>query len=93
MKLMNEAIDKVRREEQSHNILLKRTRYLWLKNPENLTIRQNETFGSLKDLRLKTLRAYKINWSFAISGIKIHIRQKAISNDGVSGQHTADSRL
>ena len=36
MKLMNEAIDKVRREEQSHNILLKKTRYLWLKNPENL---------------------------------------------------------
>ena len=55
MKLMNEAIDKVRREEQSHNVLLKKTRYLWLKNPENLTIKQNETFGSLKDIRLKTL--------------------------------------
>ena len=60
MKLMNEAIDKVRREEQSHNVLLKSTRYLWLKNPENLTIKQNETFGSLRDLRLKTLRAYNI---------------------------------
>ena len=60
MKLMNDAIDKVRREEQSHNVLLKRTRYVWLKNPENLTIKQNETFGSLKDLRLKTLRAYNI---------------------------------
>ena len=60
MKLMNEAIDKVRREEQSHNVLLKKTRYLWLKNPENLTIRQNETFGSLKNLRLKTLKAYSI---------------------------------
>ena len=60
MKLMNEAIDKVRREEQSDNILLKKTRYLWLKNPENLTIKQNETFGPLKDLRLKTVRAYNI---------------------------------
>ena len=60
MKLMNEAIDKVRREEQSHNVLLKKTRYLWLKNPENLTIKQNETFGSLKNLRLKTLKAYSI---------------------------------
>ncbi len=60
MKLMNEAIDKVRREEQSHNVLLKKTRYVWLKNPENLTIKQNETFGSLKDLRLKTMRAYNI---------------------------------
>ena len=39
MKLMNEAIDKVRREEQSHNIPLNRTICLWLKNPENLTIK------------------------------------------------------
>ena len=39
MKLMNEAVDKVRREEQSHNALLKKTRYVWLKNPENLTIK------------------------------------------------------
>lgn len=60
MKLMNEAIDKVRREEQSHNALLKKTRYVWLKNPENLTISQNERFRSLKDLRLKTLKAYSI---------------------------------
>lgn len=60
MKQMNEAIDKVRREEQSHNALLKKTRYVWLKNPENLTISQNERFRSLKDLRLKTLKAYGI---------------------------------
>jgi len=60
MKLINEAIDKVRREEQSHNALLKKTRYVWLKNPENLTISQNERFRSLKDLRLKTLKAYNI---------------------------------
>lgn len=60
MKLMNEAIDKVRREEQSHNSMLKKTRYVWLKNPENLTIKQNETFISLRDLRLKTLKAYNI---------------------------------
>ena len=56
----NEAIDKVRREEQSHNVLLKKTRYLWLKNPESLTIKQNETLGSPKNLRLKTLKAYSI---------------------------------
>jgi len=60
MKLMNEAVDKVRREEQSHNALLKRTRYVWLKNPENLTINQNEILGPLRDLRLKTIRAYNI---------------------------------
>ena len=59
-KLMNEAVDKVRREEQSHNALLKKTRYVWLKNPENLTIKQKEALRPLKDLRLKTLRAYNI---------------------------------
>ena len=70
MKLMNEAIDEVRREEQSHNSLLKKTRYIWLKNPENLSIKQNEIFRSLKDQRLKTLRAYGIKlalrdfWNF-----------------------------
>ena len=63
MKIMNEAVDKVRRAEQSHNALLKKTRYIWLKNPENLTTKQNEKFRSLKDLRLKTLRAYGIKLS------------------------------
>lgn len=60
MKLMNATVDRVRREEQSHNSLPKKTRYVWLKNPENLTIRQNETLNPLKDLRLKTLMAYNI---------------------------------
>jgi len=57
----HQSIDKVRREEQSHNVLLKKTRYVWLKNPENLTIKQNETFGSLKDLRLKTMMVFFIS--------------------------------
>ena len=70
MKLMNEAVDKVRREEQSHNALLKRTRYIWLKNPENLTANQNKMLTPLKSIRLKTMRAYNIKlalrdfWSY-----------------------------
>jgi transposase len=70
MKLMNEAVDKVRREEQSHNVLLKRTRYIWLKNPENLTAKQNKMLTPLKSIRLKTMRAYNIKlalrdfWSY-----------------------------
>jgi len=60
MKFMNEAVDKVRREEQSHNALLKRTRYIWLKNPENLTTNQNEMLKPLKRIRLKTMNAYNI---------------------------------
>ncbi len=70
MKMMNEAVDKVRRQEQSNNELLKKTRYVWLKNPENLTANQKQMLMSLKDLRLKTMRAYNIKlalrdfWSY-----------------------------
>jgi len=63
MKLMNEAVDQVRREEQAHNANLKRTRYIWLKNPENLTSKQVKELGSLKDMHLKTSRAYDIKLS------------------------------
>jgi transposase len=60
MKLMNEAVDKVRRQEQAHNASLKKTRYIWLKNPENLTEKQKKELGSLKDMNLKTSKAYEI---------------------------------
>ncbi len=71
MKLMNEAVDQVRREEQSNNFILKKTRYIWLKNPENLTHKQKATLRPLKDLRLKTMKAYSIKlalrdfWSYS----------------------------
>ena len=63
MKLMNQAVDQVRREEQSQNSNLKRTRYIWLKNPEKLTKKQRIELGSLRDMRLKTMRAYNIKLS------------------------------
>lgn len=63
MKLMNEAVDQVRRDEQAHNANLKRTRYIWLKNPENLTSRQVKELGSLKDMHLKTSRAHDLKLS------------------------------
>jgi transposase len=63
VKLINEAVDQVRREEQAHNGNLKKTRYIWLKNPENLTEKQKKELGSLKDMRLKTSKAYEIKLS------------------------------
>jgi len=63
MKIMNEAVDEVRREEQAENVLLKRTRYIWLKNQCNLTKKQLKRLGSLKDMNLKTVRAYNIKIS------------------------------
>lgn len=64
MKQINEAVDKVRRAEQKENDLLKSTRYIWLKNPENLTARQRESLKPLSKMNLKTVRAYNIKLSF-----------------------------
>jgi len=63
MKLMNEAIDQVRREDQAHNASLKRTQYIWPKNPENLTSKQMKEMGSLRHMHLKTPRAYELKLS------------------------------
>ena len=43
MKLLNTAVDHVRRQEQRERPELKHTRYLWLKNPERLSARQRST--------------------------------------------------
>ena len=50
-KLMNEALDEVRRMEQIENRGLKKTRFIWLRNPENLTKAQKETLESLTGSR------------------------------------------
>lgn len=63
MKKINEAVDEVRRQEQVQNIYLKKSRYLWLKNPENLTESQKTRLGSLSTMNLKTARAYNIKLS------------------------------
>lgn len=60
IKRINEAVDNVRREELKANDILKSTRYIWLKNPKNLTIKQQEQMQPLSKMNLKTLRAYNI---------------------------------
>ncbi len=42
MKLVNEAVDETRRQEQRDVPALKKTRYLWLKNEVNLTTDQKK---------------------------------------------------
>lgn len=66
MKVVNEAVDKVRREEQKEHPELVRSRYAWLKNPQNLTKKQTDKLNSLtvKKLNLKTSRAYHIKLNF-----------------------------
>lgn len=63
MKLVNEALDQVRRSEQRDEPALKRTRYLWLKNQENLKKDQQEHILKLKDTHLKTAKAYRLKLS------------------------------
>ena len=66
MKVINEAVDEVRRQEQKDRPELFRTRYIWLKNIENLKPSQAKTLGELtvKKLNLKTSRAYHIKLNF-----------------------------
>ncbi len=66
MKIINEAVDEVRRQEQKNRPELKRSRYIWLKNPKNLKPSQIETLEELKlpKLNLKTSRAYHIRLNF-----------------------------
>lgn len=66
MKLLNEAVDKVRRQEQRERPELKRSRYIWTTNPENLSRNQSALLDALdvKRLNLKTARAYHMRLAF-----------------------------
>ena len=59
VKMMNDAIDKVRRKEYQTNKELGKTRFMWLKNPENLSDREITKIQSIKDLDTKTAKAYR----------------------------------
>jgi hypothetical protein len=57
---LTKAVDEVRRAERAeHGQLLRHTRYLWLRNPRNLTDRQADRLAGLLRLPLKTGRAYR----------------------------------
>ena len=64
--LVNTAVEKVRRMEQKTCPELVGSRYVWLKNPENLTDSQWEKFDALDIVNsyLKTARAYQIRLTF-----------------------------
>ena len=59
IKHMNDALGQVRAEEaKSYPEMMKGSRYAFLKNPENLTKKQDKTLTRLCGYRLKTARAY-----------------------------------
>jgi transposase len=66
---LSRAVDQVRRDEirekgAQHRALLAKTRYLWLKNPWNLSERQRVRLSELERLNLKINRAYLLKEAF-----------------------------
>lgn len=64
-----DAVDAVRRDEirakgKEHKELVARTRYIWLKNPWNLTDKQKDRLHILEKMNLKIFRAYLLKESF-----------------------------
>ena len=64
VKLVNDAVDKVRRAEAKDRPELKRSRYLWLKNEPKLSAQGRADLEALTRLHLKTARAYQIRLAF-----------------------------
>lgn len=64
VKILNEAVDEVRRQEQKQRPELKKTRWVWLKNEANQTDKEYEVYESLKNMNWKTIRATHIKMNF-----------------------------
>lgn len=64
IQLLNKAMDEVRRTEQKHNPLLTGSRYVWLKNPENLTAKQKKQMETLRYENLRTAKVYQMKLTF-----------------------------
>lgn len=64
MKVVNEALDKVRKTEVSEQPILKQTRYIWLKNRSNLKEHQKENIQKMSKMNLKTGKAYRLKLAF-----------------------------
>jgi transposase len=65
MKLVNEAVDAVRKGEAHSQPDLKKSRWLWLKNPERLSAKQSTKLQELlKNQNLKTAQAYQFRLTF-----------------------------
>ena len=60
IKLANEAVDQVRREEVRNNYEIKGRRYIFLKNVENLTMEEKEALSRLEAQNLDTTQAMQI---------------------------------
>ena len=60
IKLANEAVDQVRREEARNNFQIKGRRYIFLKNVDHLTQEEKEALSRLETQNLDTIQAMQI---------------------------------
>ena len=64
-KALNEAVDNVRKEEVKYIDDLKKTKYIWLKNPQRLTEGQERKLNDfLNESSMETAIAYKMKTAF-----------------------------
>lgn len=66
MKILNKAVDEVRKQEAKTQSLLKGSKYIFLKNESNLTIKQRNQLKklSISKLNLKSIKALHIRENF-----------------------------
>jgi transposase len=64
VKIISDAVDQVRRAERKTQKLLTGTRYIWLRNPADLSERQRDTLANLPIRHLETARANQILLAF-----------------------------
>ena len=60
VKLVNDAVDEVRRGESKTSDWIKGTRYLWLKNLQNLTDEERASLVKLETANLDTMQAWQM---------------------------------
>jgi len=92
VRLINDAVDVVRRTEQKSRAELKKSRYLWLKNPQNLSTRQRTQLDNLAAANLKTSRAYRIRLAFQELYLQPAKNAEAFLKNGTGGPPTAGCR-
>lgn len=67
IKILNAAVDKVRREEIVEQAILRNSRYIWLKNRKNMTEKEKAYLSkieSMPELNLKTFKAMQMRENF-----------------------------
>ncbi len=91
IKLANEAVDQVRREESRNNFQIKGRRYFLLKNVDHLTQEEKEALSRLEAQNLDTIQAMQIRLNLQQPFAMSAQRPGASSTAGTPGFRRATS--